>query len=215
MRRMTTLHASLSPAMKLIAVIAMAVVLQSTPGLVLAVLLSFWMLLTHRARFLKLLRRVRLLILVLFAVTLFMTPGTALFPAWGLYPTAEGLTLALTQLLRLIGMLAAVTWLLETTDDQALAAGSLALLQPLAGQRDWPERAVARLLLVFHYLEAAPKPRNLHDILAMARAGDAPPLEGVPHQITLDGAVLTARDIGFAMIACSGVALCLLMGAPG
>jgi hypothetical protein len=220
MSLMTLHHASLSPAMKLIAVLAMAVVLQSTPGLVLAVLLSLWMLAAHRARFLKLLRRVRLLILVLFAVTLLMTPGAALFPAWGLYPTAEGVVLALTQLLRLLGMLAVVTWLLETTDDEALAAGSLALLQPLAGKRDWPERAVARLLLVFHYLEAAPKPRNLHDILALARAGDGRPhdgaaLEGVPHQITLDGAVLTARDCAFAVIAFTGAALCLLLGAQG
>lgn len=205
----------LSPAMKLIAVIAMAVILQSLPGLVLAVLLSLWMLLAHRTRFLKLLRRVRLLIFVLFGVTLFMTPGAALFPEWGLYPTTEGVSLALTQLLRLVGMLAAVTWLLDTTDDQALAAGSLALLQPLAGKRDWPERAVARLLLVFHYLEAAPKPRNLDDILAMARSGDVVPLDGAPTCITLNDAVITGRDVGFAVFAFGLASLCLMMGAQG
>jgi hypothetical protein len=199
--------------MKLIAVIAMAVVLQSTPGLVLAVLLSFWMLLTHRARFLKLLRRVRLLILVLFAVTLFMTPGTALFPAWGLYPTAEGLTLALTQLLRLIGMLAAVSLLLDTTNDRELAAGSLALLQPLAGKRQWPERAVARLLLVFHYLETSPKPRNLQDVLALAGADlSVAPEQGAPEILELDAATLSGREIALGVLMLGGAVLGLLWG---
>lgn len=157
-----------SPALKLIGVLAVAIGLQSTLGLWLGGALIAWALLRHRSRFLKLLRRLRLLILVLFVVTLFMTPGAALFPEWGLYPTAEGVHLAVTQLLRLLGMLAVVTLLLEGTDQRALAAGTLALLQPLAGKAHWPERAVARLLLVFDYLESAPPPRSLQELLALA-----------------------------------------------
>ena len=112
-----------SPALKLIGVLAVAIGLQSTLGLWLGGALIAWALLRHRSRFLKLLRRLRLLILVLFGVTLLMTPGAALFPEWGLYPTAEGVHLAVTQLLRLLGMLAVVTLLLEGTDRRALAAG--------------------------------------------------------------------------------------------
>lgn len=184
-----------TPALKLVAVMALAIVLQSGLGLMVALVVSLWALWAHRPRFLKLLRRVRLLILVLFIVTLFMTPGTALLPQWGLYPTEEGMTLAITQLLRLIGMLAAVSLLLDTTQDQDLAAGCLALLQPLAGKRQWAERAVARLLLVFHYLEAAPKPRNLQDVLALAGAdlNDAA-LSGAPEVLDLHNAALTRRD---------------------
>ena len=202
-----------SPALKLLAVLATAIALQSGVGLALAIGLALWTLLTHRARFLLLLRRVRLLILVLFVVTLLMTPGAALFPAWGLYPTEEGVALAITQLLRLIGMLAAVSLLLDTTNDRELAAGSLALLQPLAGKRQWPERAVARLLLVFHYLESSPKPRNLQDVLALAGADlSVAPEQGAPEILELDAAALSGREIALGVLMLGGAVLGLLWG---
>lgn len=189
-----------TPALKLIGVIAVAIALQSSLGSLLGGLLVLWALVWHRPRFFKLLRRLRLLVLVLFAVTLLMTPGTALFPGWGLYPTQEGLRLALTQLVHLLGMLAAVTLLLDSTDQQALAAGTLALLQPLAGKADWPERAVARLLLVFDYLESAPPPKNLQDVLALAGMESAPANTfsetlDRPATIHLPHAVLTRWDV--------------------
>lgn len=189
----------LTPAMKLLVVVAVAVTLQSDVGLLVGLLIIAYVLHTHRERFLLLLRRVRLLILVLFAVTLLMTPGTALFPQWGLYPTIEGVSLALVQLIRLLGMLSVVCWLLDTTDDRSLAAGCLALLQPLAGQRQWPERTVARLLLVFHYLEAAPKPRDLKDLLTLAGQEAVTPLPDAPQSITLRSATLTRPDLWFGL----------------
>ena len=193
-----------TPALKLIGVLSIAISLQSVAGPALGLVLIAWTLKAHRPRFLKLLRRLRLLILVLFGVTLFMTPGAALFPEWGLYPTAEGVHLALTQLVRLLGMLAAVTLLLEGTDRRALAAGCLALLQPLAGKAQWPERAVARLLLVFEYLESAPPPRNLQEVLALAgmESGNAghsavafAAILDMPETIELPDAALTQRDV--------------------
>lgn len=205
-----------SPALKLIGVLAVAIGLQSTLGLWLGGALIAWALLRHRSRFLKLLRRLRLLILVLFGVTLLMTPGAALFPEWGLYPTAEGVHLAVTQLLRLLGMLAVVTLLLEGTDRRALAAGCLALLQPLAGKAHWPERAVARLLLVFDYLESAPPPRNLQEVLALAgmETGSlvvfAAQLD-MPEIIELPDATLTRQDVvvGLGLLTLSILALTL------
>lgn len=195
----------ISPAIKLISVFAVAIALQSVSGLLLAIVLSLWALTLHRTRFFKLLRRIRLLILVLFVVTLLMTPGAALWPEWGLYPTEEGVLLGVTQLLRLVGMLAAVTLLLDTTNDHGLAAGTLALLQPMAGKRQWPERAVARLLLVFHYLETAPKPHNLHDVLALAGVDPADlPAANVPEVLELELVPLSARDL---------VLTCLMLGA--
>ena len=205
-----------SPALKLIGVLAVAIGLQSQAGLLLSGILVAWALLRHRSHFLKLLRRLRLLILVLFGVTLLMTPGAALFPSWGLYPTAEGVHLALTQLLRLLGMLAVVTLLLEGTDRRALAAGCLALLQPLAGKAHWPERAVARLLLVFDYLESAPPPRNLQEVLALAgmetghRGVFAAQLD-MPETIELPDATLTRQDVvvGLGLLTLSILALTL------
>ena len=209
-----------SPALKLFGVIAMAIGLQSTPGLWLGMGMIVWVLFNHRSRFMKLLRRLRLLIVVLFAVTLLMTPGAALIPEWGLYPTAEGLHLAITQLIRLLGMLAAVTLLLETTEQRALAAGLLALLEPLAGQAQWPERLVARLLLVFDYLEAAPTPRNLQEVLALAgmeySASDAFAAQlDMPQRIDLPDAMLMPRDVllGAALLGLSLLALSLGNGA--
>ena len=205
-----------SPALKLIGVLAVAIGLQSTLGLWLGGALIAWALLRHRSRFLKLLRRLRLLILVLFGVTLLMTPGAALFPEWGLYPTAEGVHLAVTQLLRLLGMLAVVTLLLEGTDQRALAAGCLALLQPLAGKAHWPERAVARLLLVFDYLESAPPPRNLQEVLALAGMETGSPVVfaaqlDMPETIELPDAALTPQDvvIGLGLLTLSLLALTL------
>lgn len=205
-----------SPALKLIGVLAVAIGLQSTLGLWLGGALIARALLSHRSRFLKLLRRLRLLILVLFGVTLFMTPGAALFPEWGLYPTAEGVHLAVTQLLRLLGMLAVVTLLLEGTDRRALAAGCLALLQPLAGKAHWPERAVARLLLVFDYLESAPPPRNLQEVLALAGMETGSPVVfaaqlDMPETIELPDATLTRQDVvvGLGLLTLSILALTL------
>lgn len=210
-----------SPALKLVSVLAVAIGLQSLLGLWLGGGLIVWALLAHRLRFMKLLRRLRLLILVLFGVTLLMTPGAALFPEWGLYPTVEGVHLAVTQLIRLLGMLAAVTLLLEGTDRRALAAGCLALLQPLAGQAQWPERAVARLLLVFEYLESAPPPRNLQDVLALAgmettamESADAGSFTGMldmPETMELPDAALTQRDVvvGGMLLALSLIAVSL------
>lgn len=204
---------NVSPAIKLVAVFAVAIVLQSGLGLPLAVALSLWALFLHRARFLKLLRRVRLLILVLFVVTLFMTPGAAIFPEWGLHPTAEGVALGLAQLLRLVGMLAAVCLLLDTTDDRSLAAGSLALLQPLAGKRQWPERAVARLLLVFHYLETSPKPKNIHDVLALAGADlSGSPEQGAPEVLELETVSLSGREKAFSALMLGVAVLSLAWG---
>lgn len=205
-----------SPALKLIGVLAVAIGLQSTLGLWLGGALIARALLSHRSRFLKLLRRLRLLILVLFGVTLFMTPGAALFPEWGLYPTAEGVHLAVTQLLRLLGMLAVVTLLLEGTDRRALAAGCLALLQPLAGKAHWPERAVARLLLVFDYLESAPPPRNLQEVLALAGMETGSPVVfaaqlDMPETIELPDTTLTRQDVvvGLGLLTLSILALTL------
>ena len=204
---------NVSPAIKLVAVFAVAIVLQSGLGLPLAVALSLWALFLHRARFLKLLRRVRLLILVLFVVTLFMTPGAAIFPEWGLHPTEEGVALGLAQLLRLVGMLAAVCLLLDTTDDRSLAAGSLALLQPLAGKRQWPERAVARLLLVFHYLETSPKPKNIHDVLALAGADlSGSPEQGAPEVLELETVSLSGREKAFSALMLGVAVLSLAWG---
>lgn len=210
-----TKHASIwTPALKLIGVLATAIGLQSTLGLWLAAVLVLWVLVSHRHRFMKLLRRLRWLILVLFGVTLLSTPGAALFPHWGLYPTSEGAQLAITQLMRLLGMLASVTLLLDSTDQRALAAGSLALLQPLAGRSQWPERAVARLLLVFNYLESAPPPRNLQDVLVLAGmerdVSDALATQlDQPATIELPHAVLTRRDLllGGALLTLSLLAL--------
>lgn len=214
---MSRLNPVWTPALKLIAVLAVAIGLQSTLGLWLGVGLVIWVLHRHRPRFLKMLRRLRLLMLVLFAVTLFMTPGAALFADWGLHPTAEGLDLAWSQLLRLMGMLAAVTILLDSTSQRALAAGMLALLQPLAFGSQWPERAVARLLLVFDYLESAPPPRNLQAVLALAGMASGTPDRFAasldrPETIELPDATLTRQDV---LLGCGVLLLSLLLLIPG
>lgn len=95
----------------------------------------------------RLLRRSRWLLVVLASSLALVTPGEYLLP--GLPLTAEGLTAALHQGVRLIAMLGAVAFLLATTPTETLVGGLLGLLPtgPAVLGR-FSQRAALRLALV-------------------------------------------------------------------
>lgn len=110
-----------------------------------------------RARTLRLLRRVRVLLLAIAVLFAWFTPGEALFLDWPrLGPTREGALLAILHAGRLIAVVCAVGLLLERLPLQRLVGGLHALSRPLRVIGVSPERLALRLLLVLRYVEASP-----------------------------------------------------------
>ena len=151
---------SLHPATRLVGWISLIVLVQlaRSPllwgfGLVVVTLgLSF-----ARQRSLRLVRRARFLLIVLFVLFAFFTPGEALLSELGpIGPTREGLVLAASHGVRLLSVLILVALLLETTDERTLVSGLMSLAAPL-GMFGFPvERLALRVLLVMAYVERPP-----------------------------------------------------------
>ena len=126
-----------------------------------------------RLRFFRLLRRVRYLLLTIFILFAFFTPGEALlhgFPA--LSPTREGLTLALEHGLRLVPVVALVAVLLASVPSERLIGGLYALSRPFALIGASPERLAVRLMLVLGHVDA-PVSRSWRDWLLDDGSDDA------------------------------------------
>ncbi len=135
--------------------------IQLLAPVVLAVVLAASLLaamLFARARTLRLLRRVRVLLLAITVLFAWFTPGEGLFLDWpSLGPTREGAHLAALHAGRLIAVVCAVGLLLERLPLQRLVGGLHALSRPLRAIGVSPERLALRLLLVLRYVEASPR----------------------------------------------------------
>ena len=151
---------SLHPATRLVAWGALVVLAQLARGpwlwgLGLVVLMGALLFARHRAQ--RLVRRVRILLLVLWVLFAFFTPGELLTPLLGSAgPTREGLAVAVLHCVQLIVVVLLVAVLLETTRDQELVAGLIMLVRPLALFGLPVERLAVRVLLVFRYVENPP-----------------------------------------------------------
>lgn len=148
------------PSLRLVAWICVVAALQRAHGWWLAALLALAVVIVGsagRARWGRLLKRSRILLLVLAVTYLLLTPGEALIA--GHPGTQEGIVAALDQLLRITLMLGAVAWLLATTPVSALLSGIYGLARPSgrtakADGRGLAERFAIRLALVLRYAES-------------------------------------------------------------
>jgi energy-coupling factor transport system permease protein len=103
-----------------------------------------------------LLRRTRWILVSLFAIYSYTTPGTPLWASLGgLSPVYEGVTEGAMQLLRLLASLAGLAILLSVLPQSQLVAGMFALSRPLALFRISSERFAVRLALTLRYAEGA------------------------------------------------------------
>ena len=103
----------------------------------------------NAARFLRLLRRVRVLLIAIAILFAWFTPGEAFFHDWPrLGPTREGLALAVLHAARLVAVVCAVAVLLERLSLQRLVSGLHALSRPLRPIGVSPERLALRLFQV-------------------------------------------------------------------
>jgi energy-coupling factor transporter transmembrane protein EcfT len=107
-------------------------------------------------KLLQLLRRTRWIILSLFLVYAYSTPGQPLLGSLGMFsPSREGLNDGVLQLTRLLATLAGLSILLDRLDRSKLFAGLYTLLAPLQLIGLPRERVAVRLALTLHYAESA------------------------------------------------------------
>lgn len=129
-------------------------------------------------RLARLLRRTRWLLLAMFVVFAWGTPGHLLLPSldWA-SPTQEGLILGLEHGARLLCLVALLALLLELTPPAQLVSGLYSLLLPLRALGLDRRRASVRLLLVLRYLEQEVPARTWREWLrAEPPAQDREPL---------------------------------------
>lgn len=112
-------------------------------------------LLAARARAVRLLRRVRVLLGAIVLLFAWFTPGEAVLLDWPvLSPTREGLVQALEHGGRLIAVVCWVALLLERLPTERLVSGLYALVRPCRMLGLSAERIALRLLLVLRYVDA-------------------------------------------------------------
>lgn len=101
-------------------------------------------------------RRARWLLLTLWLILAYNTPGEALHDlAWA--PTFEGVAEASLQAARLVAMLACLAWLFLHLGHEGMIVGLWGLLQPVRGLGFDSERVVVRLSLVLENLQEPPE----------------------------------------------------------
>lgn len=115
----------------------------------------------------RLLRRARWLIISLFLIFAWGVAGEPVFAAHAIFasPTYEGVHEAFLHLGRLLLVLMAVAAFLEAMPLPELLGGGRQLLAPLTRFGCNPDRAVIRLMLVMHYVETLPSPRDWRTLL--------------------------------------------------
>ena len=99
-----------------------------------------------------LLRRMRWLLLSIWVILAYGTPGEALFDlAW--MPTHEGANEATLHMVRLMLILGCLAWLFSRLDHRGLLIALVSLLQPLSRCGLATDRLVVRLSLVIENLQ--------------------------------------------------------------
>ncbi len=109
--------------------------------------------------------RARWLLLTLWLILAYNTPGEALHDmAWA--PTFEGMAEANLQAARLVTMLACLAWLFMRLGHEGMIAGLWGVLQPVRVLGFDVERVVVRLSLVLENLQEPPEKGAWKQVLA-------------------------------------------------
>lgn len=133
-------------------------------------------------------RRARWLLLSLWLILAYHTPGEAYADlAWA--PTYEGIAEANVHALRLVVMLGCLSWLFARLGRDGLLAGLWGLLLPAARFGLDGERLVVRLALVLESLQQAPEKGAWKKVLSAAPESDPGPAV-----LTLHTHVWRSRD---------------------
>lgn len=107
-----------------------------------------------RARARRLVLRVRVLLLAIFILFAWFTPGTAVLIDWpSLSPTREGLMLALEHSARVLSVVLCVALLMQVLPPSRLVGGIHALLKVFEPVGFPASRVAVRTLLVLEYVD--------------------------------------------------------------
>ncbi len=159
--------------------------------------------------FLTLLRRTRWIMLPLFFIYAYATPGNAVWAILGQFsPSYEGLLDGLLQLCRLTVTLAGLAILLSKLSQQQLISGLHTLAYPLRYIGLPRERLAVRLALTLHYAES-----TMLDTTANWRSAIGnllTPVEIKQNSIELHFIPFTLRDGLLLVMGCASLALVLL-----
>lgn len=144
-------------------------------------------------------RRARWLLLTLWLILAYNTPGEAFRDlAWA--PTYEGIAEANLQAARLIAMLACLAWLFVRLGREGMVSGLWGLLQPFRQAGLDIERLVVRLSLVLDNLQTPPEKGAWRHMLA-----DDTPAIGGPAILHVDFVPWSVRDSLLVIASCVGV----------
>ncbi|MGE5490981.1 MAG: hypothetical protein ACM31P_06855 [Actinomycetota bacterium] len=156
-----------------------------------------------RRRWWILVRRARFLLLTLWLILAYGTPGDAWhdFP-WA--PTEGGIYEATIHAVRLMLMLGSLGWLFRSLPKERLMAGLWSLVQPLRRVRVDVDRIVVRLALVFDYLEKAPPKGSWRHLLDESRHGEGG-LDMVRIELPAWGLADTVSLVGLGAVMAAGV----------
>ena len=147
----------LHAATKILLWILLALVLQWLPypalGLMSAILLV--LMLYHKAHgFFLLLRRTRWLMISLFLIYGFASPGDPVLPLLGIFsPSVQGLQAGLLQVWRLLMLLAGLAVLFATTARETLLAGLYVIMKPFNVLGVNAEKIALRVWLTLNYAQ--------------------------------------------------------------
>jgi len=107
-------------------------------------------------RFVLLLRRTRWILISVFLIYAYTSPGDAVWPQLGTFsPVADGIMSGLLQIMRLVTVLAGLSILLTLLSQSQLITGLYTLSRPLCFFGLSRERVAVRLALTLRYAESA------------------------------------------------------------
>lgn len=148
-----------------------------------------------------LLRRARWLLLSLWLILAYGTPGDA-WLGWPWAPTEAGMYESTLHAFRLVVMLGALAWLFDRLPRARLMAALWALARPWQRFGVAGDRLVVRLALVFDYLENAPPKGSWRHLLDENAAGVSGGLDRVrielPRWRPLDSGMVAATLLAMA-----------------
>lgn len=150
-------------------------------------------------RWLAYVRRARWLLLTLWLILAYNTPGEA-WQDWVWAPTYEGGAEASLQAARLIGMLACLAWLFVNVGHEGMVGGLWCLLRHFSALGLDIERLVVRLSLVLENLQTVPEKGAWRRMLVV----DAE-LAGGPDVLRLEVFPWSGRDS--LVVALAGIGL--------
>ncbi|MGC3965216.1 MAG: CbiQ family ECF transporter T component [Rhodocyclaceae bacterium] len=149
------------PAVLVTAGCFLLVLLQQLAGIPLAALVTLTTILAlarDAARWWRLLRRMRYILLAVCILFLWQTPGTLMLPALGGWsPTVDGATQALMHVLRLVAVVDVVAILMSALSVESWVAGLYVLAMPLRVLGVSPERFAVRMNLVLRDADSPQK----------------------------------------------------------